>query len=106
MVASDPESEPIMPRRNLRSRAYQLADDPESAETMQRSGNRGDNSQNKRWGLMGLAVSMARASNTSHHSRTLASMRSRQEWSVLRSNSGIRARNVSALSPIKFSSIG
>src|SRR6185295_13637905 len=46
IVARLPDSDPIMPRRNLRSRAYQLAVDPESAARMQLSGSREDNSQN------------------------------------------------------------
>src|ERR1043166_671923 len=48
MVARFPESDAIIPRRTLRSRANQLAAEPESATIMQLSGNRGDSSQNTR----------------------------------------------------------
>src|SRR5437879_6112377 len=68
MVARFPESDPIIPLRNFRSRAYQLAVDPESAATMQRSGSRGDSSQNTRCGLIGFAEVMARVSSSFHHS--------------------------------------
>ncbi len=44
-----------MPRRIFRSRAYQLAQEPESLVMMARSGSRGDNSQVTRCGLTGLA---------------------------------------------------
>src|ERR1700710_61112 len=49
--ASPPDSEHIMPRRALRSRAYQLAHEPESLETIALAGIRGDNSQTVRCGL-------------------------------------------------------
>src|SRR5256885_4350067 len=50
IVAKPPECEAIMPRRIFRSRAYQLVPDPESLVRMQRSGRRGDSSQNTRCG--------------------------------------------------------
>src|SRR5437763_13626264 len=58
IVARFPDSDPIMPRRNFRSRAYQLAVDPESAEMMHLSGNRFDASQKTRCGLIGFASFM------------------------------------------------
>src|SRR3954469_8426817 len=51
IVARLPEPDAIMPRRTLMSRAYQLADVPESADRMQSSGSRGDSSQKTRSGL-------------------------------------------------------
>src|SRR6185437_7138191 len=54
--ARPPDSEHIMPRRILRSRAYQLAHDPESLVMIARSGRRGDSSQTTRCGLTGLAA--------------------------------------------------
>jgi hypothetical protein len=49
MVASPPESEPSMPSRNVRSRAYQAAAVPESEVMMARSGKRRESSQKTRW---------------------------------------------------------
>ena len=60
MEARLPDSEHIMPRRIFRSRAYQLAQDPESLVMIARSGRRGDNSQATRCGLMGWAGCSAR----------------------------------------------
>src|SRR5271166_6748663 len=42
MVARFPDSEPRTPPRNRNCRAYQLADDPESAVTMASAGSRAD----------------------------------------------------------------
>ncbi len=95
-----------MPRRNFRSRPYQLATEPLSAVTMQFSGRRGDSSQNTRCGLIGSAESMARASSTFHQSSTFDLIVSRQPVSVFCSSSGSSACSVSALSPTRFSSIG
>src|SRR5215472_895351 len=81
--ARPPESEHIMPRRIFRSRAYQLAQEPESLVKIARSGSRGDNSQKMRCGLMGLAGCIARCSRVFHHSRMFASMRPCQERSDL-----------------------
>src|SRR6201993_3138982 len=89
IVARFPDSDPIMPSRNLRSRAYQLAVDPESAAMMQRSGSFGDSSQNTRSGLIGSAGVMARSSTSFHHSTISFSIFSRHERLVLRFNSGI-----------------
>src|SRR5438552_15218174 len=50
-----PESDPIIPRRNLRSRAYQLAVEPESAEMMQLSARRFEASQHTRCAWIGWA---------------------------------------------------
>src|SRR5215217_729898 len=97
MVARFPESEAIMPRRTLTSRAYQLAADPESQVRMQRSGSLGDNSQKTRWGLIGFALFIARASSTFHQSDTPSSIFSRQARSVLRRSNGKRSWRVSLL---------
>src|SRR5690606_40502388 len=53
MVARVPESEPRMSPRNLMSRAYQLAADPESQVTIAFSGMRDESSQKTRCGLTG-----------------------------------------------------
>src|SRR5260370_10805301 len=105
IVARLPESDPIIPRRNLRSRAYQLAVDPESAATMQLSGS-DDNSQNTRCGLIGSALVIARFSISFHHSTISLSIFSRHERSALRCNIGRSARSVSLLSPARLISIG
>ena len=77
-----------MPRRIFRSRAYQLAQEPESLVMIARSGRRGDNSQATRCGLIGWAGCMARSSAVSHQSATCFSMCSRQLRSVFCSSSG------------------
>src|SRR2546429_6162871 len=87
IVARFPDSDPIMPSRNLRSRAYQLAVDPESAARMQRSGSRDDNSQKTRSGLIGFAAVIARSSTSFHHSTISFSNFSRHFRSVLRFSS-------------------
>src|SRR5438067_9048001 len=106
IVARFPERDPIMPRRNLRSRAYQLAAEPESEEMMQLSGSRDDNSQKTRCGLIGLALVIARASMSFHHSTISSSIRFRQLRSFLRSSIGMSARSDSLLSPTRLISIG
>src|SRR5205085_3242131 len=106
IVARFPDSDPIMPRRNFRSRAYQLAVDPESAEMMHLSGNRFDASQKTRCGLIGFASFMARSSRTFHHVFTSSSIFVRQSRFVFGLRSGMSARNVSALSPVRLTSIG
>src|SRR6185437_11843811 len=106
MVARHPDNEAIMPRRILMSRAYQLADEPESEARMQLSGSRGEASQNTRSGLIGSAFSIARASITFHHAATPFSIDSRQLRSVLRCSNGINSRNVAAESPTRLISIG
>ena len=63
-----------MPRRIFRSRANQLAQDPESLVMTARSGSRGDSSQATRCGLTGLAGCFARSSSVFHHSLTSSSM--------------------------------
>ena len=78
----------------------------ESEERMQLSGNRGESSQNIRCGLIGSALFMARASSTFHHSSISFSSICRHDRSSLRFKSGMSARSVSALSPIRFTSIG
>src|SRR5271166_822171 len=78
MDARPPESEVIIPRRILRSRAYQLAQEPESLVTIAPSGRRGESSQVTRCGLTGFAGCMARSSGVFHQSLTLRSTFSRQ----------------------------
>ena len=95
-----------MPSRNLRSRAYQLAVDPESAARMHLSGSRGDSSQNTRSGLIGSALVIARSSTSFHQSTISFSIFLRQLRSVFRLSSGASARSVSLLSPIRLISIG
>ena len=95
-----------MSPRNFSCRAYQLADDPESAVTIALSGSRGDSSQNSRIGLTGSASTMASASMTSHQRATLDSIVSRQDRSSLRSSSGMSARRVAAASPTRLTSYG
>ena len=88
------------------SRAYQLAVEPESAVRMQRSGRRGDSSQNTRCGLIGSAATIARSSSVFHQDATFFSTVSRQPVSVLCFSKGSSARSVSALSPTMLYSIG
>jgi hypothetical protein len=86
-----------MPRRNFKSRPYQLATEPLSAVTMQWSGKRGESSQKTRWGLIGSASFMARLSSTFHQSVRLSLIVSRHFVSVFCSSSGNRARKVAAV---------
>lgn len=53
MEARPPEREAIIPRRMRKSRAYQLAQEPESLVRITRSGKRGESSHVTRWGLTG-----------------------------------------------------
>src|SRR3954470_2417105 len=55
LVARVPASDPRPPARNFRSRAYQLAAEPESEVTIALSGRRGFSSQNNSIGLIGSA---------------------------------------------------
>ena len=106
IVASVPESDAIMSRRSLRSRANQFADEPESAVRMQRSGSRDESSQKTRCGLIGSASSWARRSISCHQSWTLSAICSCQPRSVFSSSSGRSARSVSRASPTSCTSIG
>src|ERR1700748_3966502 len=106
MVAKVPESVAFIPSRIFRLRANQLAEEPESAVMIQLSGNFGDNSENTRCGLTGLAAFMALASTTFHQSLTFFSLSSRQPRSFFRSMNGISACNVAAVSPTKLTSMG
>src|SRR5438132_1001846 len=83
IVARLPESADIMARRIVISRAYELADDPESVVKIPLSGRRGDSSQNTRCGLMWLALFMARSLRTLHQAATFFSTCWRQAWLVL-----------------------
>src|ERR1700748_875395 len=79
IVASEPDTDAIMPRRILTSRAYQLVPEPVSQAMMHFSGSLGDNSQKMRCGLSGLASFIARFWRTSHQPWTFFSIVSRQE---------------------------
>src|SRR3954468_20260711 len=76
--ANPPERDAFMPRRIFRSRANQLAQEPESLVMITRSGNRGDNSHVTRCGLTGAAGWRARSSSLFHQSLTLLSIVLRQ----------------------------
>ena len=106
MLARPPDRLAFMPLRNLISRAYQFAAEPESQVRMALSGRRGDSSQNTRCGLTGLASFMARASITRHQRATFSSISVCQPRSVLRSSKGISARKVARASPTRLHSIG
>ncbi len=106
IVASVPDSEPRTSPRNFRWRAYQLADEPESAAMMALSGNRSESSQKIRIGLIGSASVIARRCTVVHHLSTHFSTFSRQDRSVLRSNNGINARRVLLASPTRLISYG
>ena len=87
-------------------RAYQFADEPESALTITLSGSRGDSSANRRIGLIGSASSNACMCMVSHHRATSSSRLSRHFRSVLRERCGISARSVVAASPIRLTWYG
>jgi hypothetical protein len=70
-----------MPRLIFKSRAYQLAAEPESELKIQLSGRRGETSQKTRCGLIGWASLMAMASSIFHHAATPFSIVSRQALS-------------------------
>src|SRR5204862_484213 len=72
IVASVPESDPIIPFRILMSRAYQLAAEPESEVRIAPSGSRFESSKKTRCGLVGSASSSARRSIRSPQSRAPA----------------------------------
>jgi hypothetical protein len=95
-----------MPRRIFRSRAYQLAQEPESLVITARSGSRDDNSQVTRCGLTGFAGCRARSSSVFHQSLTLPSMEFRQAWSGFCWSRGSSARKVSLASPTRPTSMG
>src|SRR5579875_3344807 len=106
MVARLPDSEPRMLPRNLNWRAYQLADDPESAVMIALSGSLGDRSANSFIGLIGSADTSASIAMVSHQRATFFSIFSRQDRSDLRSIIGISARSVAAASPTRLTSLG
>ena len=106
MVASVPDSEPRTSPRNFSWRAYQFADEPESAATMALAGSRVDSSRNSSIGLTGLASTSASASMVRHQRSTPASMPSRQDRSSFRFRCGISARKVAAASPTRLTSYG
>ena len=106
MVARLPESEPIIPLRKSRWRAYQVAVDPESALKMARSGSRLFSSWNTYAGLRGFASTAARSAMSLRQSRTSCSIFCRHDRPCLRLRFGKSARKVSALSPTRFTSIG
>src|SRR2546421_8029821 len=104
--ASLPETDPFIPLLILMVRPYQFALVPESALKMALSGGRGESPQATNSGLMGFALSFARASTTFHQSRISDSIFSRHERSSFRSRRGMSARNDWTLSPMRLSSIG
>src|ERR1700712_971252 len=107
MEARPPDSEHIMPRCTFRSRAYQLAHDPESLVTIAFDGTRGDNSHTVRCGLTPVcAGSCARFSSMVHQSAVHPSIFLRHARSGLASSNGRSARKVSVLSPTRFASMG
>ena len=88
-------------------RAYQLADDPESAATMALSGISSLSSQISRMGLTmpGRSLpSMAWRSIVCHQRATLASIFSRQDRSDFRSSKGSSAVNAAAESDTTLTS--
>ncbi|OIQ65067.1 hypothetical protein GALL_533780 [mine drainage metagenome] len=95
-----------MPRRILRSRAYQFAHDPESLVMITRSGSRGESSHVTRCGLTGLAFAIARFSSVFHQLETFFSISVRHDRSRFCSSIGNSSLKVSALSPTKLTSIG
>src|SRR5215471_5222678 len=106
IVARLPDKEAIIPLLIFRSRANQLAAEPESEVRMQESGNRGESSQKTRCGLIGLALLMALASSTFHHLAILFSIVCRQERSSFRFKYGINNFRVTCASPTKLISVG
>ena len=104
MVARFPDSEPRMSPRKRSCRAYQLAEEPESAVTMAFIGSRPDSSRNGSIGLTGSASTSASASIDRHHLATRSSMPSRQDRSSLRRSCGISARSAAAASPTRLTS--
>src|ERR1700739_546286 len=76
--ARPPDSEHIIPRLIFRSRAYQLAQEPESLVMIARSGRRGENSHTTRCGLTGLGDVIARVSSGFHPFAVQASRGLRQ----------------------------
>ena len=97
-----------MPRRRCRSRAYQLAAEPESERRMASS--RQPRRQLPEHALRVDRVGVLhrpRAPSPSTSRRTLPSMPTRaRSGPALRSSSGSSARSVSTLSPTRFTSIG
>ena len=104
MVARLPDSEPRMSPRNFSCRAYQFAEEPESAVMMASMGSRPDSSRNSSIGLTGSASTSASASIDRHHLATSSSIPFRQERSSLRLRCGISARRVAAASPTRLTS--
>ena len=104
MVARLPDSDPRMSPRNRNWRAYQLADEPESAVTIALSGSRGDSSANNRSGLTISTDTIASICMVSHQRATLASMPSRHERSSLRRRCGINARSAVLASATRLTS--
>src|SRR3954453_6141720 len=106
MVARLPDSDPRIRPLKRSIRAYQLADEPESAVTIASSGNLGDSSPNSSIGLTGSASTAASFAIVSHQRATSDSMPSRHERSVLRSSNGANAPSVAAASPTRLTSYG
>src|SRR5215831_6897398 len=106
MVARLPDNEAFMPLRIFRSRANQLAEEPESEVKMQSSGRRDESSQNTRSGFTGSALFMARAFIIFHQRSTSLIILFCQSLSSFFCKRGSNARKVLRLSPCKFRFVG
>ncbi|MNI91719.1 hypothetical protein D3C73_1494280 [compost metagenome] len=95
-----------MPRRTFRSRANQLAQEPESLVMIESSGRRGDSSNTTRCGLIGSALTMARFSRVFSQLLRQPSTFLRQRRERLCSSSGNNAESVSPASPTRLTSMG
>src|SRR5690349_12088596 len=106
IVARLPDKDAIIPLRIFRSLANHAAVEPESADKMQLSGKRLDNSQYTNCGFKGVALLWAFASSTLHQRSISCSIFSLQFLSSFFLRNGINAFSVSLLSPCKCTSIG
>src|SRR3546814_13067352 len=97
MLASLPDSEPIMPRRSLMSRAYQFVCEPQSPHRITSCGSFGDSPQHTSCGLIGSADAIERASESSHQVATRYSMLSRPLRSSLDRKNAVEGKSVTLL---------
>src|SRR5438552_8027510 len=97
IVARLPDKEAFIPFLIFKSLANHAAVEPESAERIQLSGKRFDNSQNTYCGFIGFALLCAFASSTLHQRSTSFSIFSLQLLSSFFFKNGISAFNVSLL---------
>ncbi len=105
-MARVPDSDPRMVPRNLRLRAYQLVEEPESAVTIASSGMRWDSSWTTRIGLTGSASTIACCSIVSSQEATFRSIFSLQPRRPRRSSFGMSADSVAPASPTRLTSVG